>query len=38
MKRIFETLSEAFEFVDTLGPTAKYQVIRYGNCAVVKIW
>ena len=38
MTRVFETLSEAFAFVDTLDANTKYQVIRYGNCAVVRLW
>lgn len=38
MKRVFETLSEAFAFVDTLGANTRYRVIRYGNCVVVRIW
>ena len=38
MKRVFETMEKASAFLDELGAEVKYQIIKYGNCVVVKIW
>lgn len=38
MKKVFETLSEAFAFLDEMGAEVRYQIIKYGNCVVVRIW